>query len=115
MKNTFKALAIFSAVWLGFTFSAIKQDGLSATYGVSEDNPAAIELVLNKDYSFTYQDLSASGEHIKVKGTYSFKNNKVTLNSSDAKQKFHDKWKISSNGQVAKSRKGMTYYSLRKK
>ncbi len=103
------------AVWIisiCSAFTSLKHNGFNVTYGVAENDPAQIELRLNKDYTFTYQDLSISSEVIKVSGTYQIENNKIRLISNEGEVEFHDIWKISNDNKTAKSRKGLTFYTL---
>ncbi|MEX1001425.1 MAG: hypothetical protein WDZ35_04855 [Crocinitomicaceae bacterium] len=111
MKLTLTVLTIS----ICFAFTSKNNDGLSVTYGVCKEDPFQIELKLNSDYTFTYQDFSIRSQKIKVQGTYQIKNNKVQLMTKDSQIEFHDKWKIVDDGTTAKSRKGLTFYTLRKK
>ena len=94
-------------------FTSVNNDGLDVTYGVSENDPSQIELRLNKDYSFTYQDISINSKKIQVHGTYQIKNNEILLTSTEEEVKYHDKWKISKDKNTVTSRKGLTFYTLR--
>ena len=85
------------------------------TYGISEDDPAKIELILNTDKTFSYTDFSNRKKKVDVKGTYEVQNNTVFLKDYNSDVSFHTKWKITNNGKVAKSRKGITFYSLLRK
>jgi hypothetical protein len=82
------------------------------TYSVSESDPAQIKLIINSDHTYYYQDFSISDNKIVTKGNWTLRGNKVVLNDSDIK--FHDVWTFDKNGEVAKSRKGLTYYRLGK-
>ena len=114
MKSTIKAsFLIFTAFFL-FSFTQNSVLDYVGTYGVTDNDPSQIELVLNKDFTFTYTDLSSSSRPIKAKGKWILKNKRVyLLNRTDFV--FHTKWKFSKDGKTAKSRKGLTYYSLAKK
>jgi hypothetical protein len=115
MKSIFKiAIAVFS-LSMCFAFTSNKTDGLNATYGVSEDDPSMIELQLNEDFTFMYQDFSNSAAKTQIQGTYQIRNNKIHLNGKDEAIEFHDLWKIAEDGKTAKSRKGLTFYTLRRK
>lgn len=98
-----------------FSFTGITELDFIGTYGVSENDSARIELTLNKDKTFTYKDLSNPDKQIDVKGNWSAKNNEILLENYDSEFSFHSKWKIIKDGMVAKSRKGMTFYTLIKK
>lgn len=115
MKTSMKLAFVASIIFMCSSFTNVKNDGLDLTFGVSEDDPSQIELNLNKDYTFTYQDLSIATEKIMVEGTYEVKNNKIHLNANNDQTTFHDTWKISDDGTTAKSRKGITFYTLRRK
>ncbi len=84
----------------------------AGTYNVYDSNTAIIELVLNEDMTFTYVDHSNSNKKIDVSGTWEVKNNHILLKNYESEYSFHDKWKIEKNGMVAKSRHGITFYTL---
>ncbi len=115
MNLFFKSMIAIVIVGSSFAFTSIQNEGLEVTYGVSADDPSSIELRLNKDFSFNYQDFSNPKQKIKVQGTYTLKNRKVQLTSQDASPSFHDKWKFSEEGTKASSRKGLAFYTLSKK
>lgn len=115
MKSIIKFSLALITITICFAFASTKNDGINATFGVSENDPSQIELQLNKDYTFRYQDFSIPSEKIEVKGTYLIENNKIQLISKSEEVGFHDQWKIVDNGAAAKSRKGLSFYTLRKK
>jgi len=91
------------------------ENELYGTYGVADADPAQIELVLNEDHTFIYQDYSNSAKKIEVSGNWDLNKGHVILNNAEADVKFHTKWKISGDNKVAKSRMGMTFYRLVRK
>ena len=83
------------------------------TYSVSETDPAQITLTINADHTFSYQDFSAPDKIIAVEGKWTMKGQKVILQGTNsADTKFHNVWSFDDNGQVAKSRKGLSFYRL---
>ena len=82
-------------------------------YGVCSDS-GTVELQLNPDGTYHYMDRSDSKALVDVQGTWVANNKKIYLKNNDHLQ-FHRKWHISSDGNVAKSRKGMAFYRLVKK
>lgn len=82
------------------------------TYSVSETDPSHITLTLNADHTFSYQDFSASDKKIAVEGNWTMKGQKVILQDNSTGMKFHDVWSFDEMGQVAKSRKGLSFYRL---
>lgn len=115
MKTIFPSTLIIGILFAISSFTKPDETGLTGTYGVSENDPAQIELILNKDHTFTYQDLSNPDKNINVSGNWSFKNNQIILKDDRSELSFNDKWKIINDGTIAKSRKGMTFYTLRKR
>ncbi|GAB5538102.1 MAG: hypothetical protein Salg2KO_02050 [Salibacteraceae bacterium] len=95
-------------------FTPANDNGLEVTYGVSNSNPAQIELQLNTDYTFSYQDFSVPEKKVLVSGTYELKNNTVHLHAQDASVRYHNTWRIVDDGNAAKSRLGLAFYTLRK-
>ena len=83
-------------------------------YGVSASDPAQIKLTIRSDHTFYYQDFSVQDKKIVVNGNWTFKGKKVILNANGSGRKFHTVWAFEKNGDVAKSRKGLTFYRLTK-
>lgn len=115
MKKLSEILFLTVLFAISFAFTEMPVSNFTGIYEVSANDPSQIKLVLNDDHSFSYQDYSNSDYKIEVDGKWEFKNNTIKLICNDSDLKFHSKWKISDDGQVAKSRKGMTFYSLRRK
>ncbi|MES2515785.1 MAG: hypothetical protein V4580_16650 [Bacteroidota bacterium] len=114
MKNLFNlSLAIVILATLSFT--TVSEPGFIGTYGVSKDDPSHIELKLNKDHTFSYQDFSVPSKKINVVGNWELKHNYVILKTADTKVSFHHKWKFNADGSTAKSRNGLTFYTLEKR
>ncbi len=114
MKKINRTLIALLALTLSFAFSNPANDGLDVVYGVSNSDPSQIKLTLKPDFTFEYQDFSVAENKINVHGTYLVKNNKVQLLSNKGEGKFHSNWRITEKGTAAKSRKGLTFYTLRK-
>jgi hypothetical protein len=112
MKNVLKFSMAAFAIALSVAFTNPSNEGLDITYGVSENDPSQIELQLNSNFEFTYQDFSDPNQKIKTAGTYTLDKNTVVLSSRSDVSKFHDKWKLSDDKKTAKSRKGLTFYTL---
>lgn len=97
------------------SFSKPSELDLSGTYGVAANDPSQIQLILNKDQTFSFQDFSNPEKQVSVSGNWEIKKGKVLLKTSDSANSFHQKWSICKDGMVAKSRKGLTFYRLIKK
>ena len=116
MKKIIQTSVIAIILLTLFSFvPRITELDFTGSYGVADNDPARIELILNSDNTFIYKDLSNSAKQINVKGNWKMKNNKIFLISPNSEFSFHTKWKISKDGLVAKSRKGITFYTLTKK
>lgn len=115
MKALLKSLTALLVLCSSFAFTLIHNDGFDATYTVSPNDPSNIELRLNKDFTFSFQNFSNPEQKIKVQGKYIIKNGSVHLSAQDASTHFHNKWKLHEKGMKASSRKGLTFYTLRKK
>lgn len=94
------------------SFSGRDDEEFIGTYGVSETDPSRIELTLNTDHTFLFEDHSNPENKINVNGEWMAKGNKVILSGNNSTVKFHDTWTFTEQGQVAKSRKGLTFYRL---
>jgi|TARA_B110000902_G_scaffold263358_1_gene342244 hypothetical protein len=114
MKQIIQSPIIAILLLTLFSFSGPTESNFIGTYGVSENDPAKIELTLNIDKTFTYQDLSNWSKQINIRGNWEVKNNTIFLKNAESAFPFHHKWKIMQKGTVAKSRKGMSFYTLHK-
>lgn len=82
------------------------------TYRVALSDPSQITLTIYADQTFHYQDFSIPNKKIAVTGTWKQQGGEIRLQGSNSEYKFHDVWAFDKNGQVATSRKGLTFYSL---
>ncbi len=114
MNRSIKSLTSALAITISLAFTSGIDEGVDITYGVSESDPSGIELHLTKNFEFTYQDFSNPDDKIQVQGTYTMKNEKIELVSDTDEVKFHNKWTLSDSRMKAKSRKGISFYSLHK-
>lgn len=114
MKKTIRILTVSVTIILMLSFTDKNENGFIGTYGVSALDPTQIKLTINANHTFYYQDLSIADNRIIVQGGWTLKGKKVLLRSNDSQTKFHNVWTFVENGQVAKSRKGLTYYRLGK-
>ena len=113
MKQLIK-ITLVVIVLATLSFTKAPGDHLTGTYGVSKNDPSCIALSLKEDHTFTYRDLSEPVKPIHVSGNWEVKGKYVVLKNTGPACSFHHKWKISEDGVVAKSRKGMTFYTLNK-
>ena len=114
MKKIIKLFTTLTTIILMFSFTYTNNSEFIGTYGVCASDPAQIKLMINSDHTFYYQDFSISDKKIIAKGTWTLKGKKVVLSSSNPAGKFHNVWTFEENGEVAKSRKGFTFYRLTK-
>jgi hypothetical protein len=97
------------------SFTAEVKNTFVGTYGVSNSDQSGIELVINKNHTFSYKDFSNPKDKINTTGVWKVSKGFVVLTSTASTGSFHRKWKFSADGKKAKSRKGMTYYTLCKR
>ncbi|MEZ4827764.1 MAG: hypothetical protein R3C61_15990 [Bacteroidia bacterium] len=110
-----KAIQLLTALMTIFVLSSFTNPyahEFTGTYGVSESDPSQIQLTINPDNTFYFQDFSVPEKKIVAKGTWSMKGKRIILEQNNANEKFHNVWTILESGQVAKSRKGFTFYRL---
>ncbi|MEL7532144.1 MAG: hypothetical protein AAFN10_12580 [Bacteroidota bacterium] len=96
----------------GLTFAFAPADDIIGTYGVGANNPSQIELSLHADHSFSYQDYSNPTNQIDATGRWEIQRSKIVLLDYDPQLSIHNKWKIEQQGMLAKSRKGLSFYTL---
>lgn len=115
MTILIKVLKVTLLLFVLMSFSMVSStSNFVGTYGVTPDNPNVIELTLKEDFSFTYKDFTNPQKKIDTQGKWTVKNGVVLLKPQSSAFSFHHKWKINEDGTVAKSRKGMTFYTLMK-
>lgn len=112
MIKATKILTALVTILLMSSFTNKNASEFIGTYGVSETDPARITLTINTDQTFSYEDLSVPDKKIVVKGNWTLKGQKVILHDHSTGIKFHDVWSFEENGQIAKSRKGLSFYRL---
>lgn len=114
MKRSLNILTILAFTIFLSSFTGKPADQFVGTYGVSSSDPSQIKLILHSDQTFYYQDFSISDRKIIARGSWTSEGKKVVLKDIDSDQQFHDVWTFENNGQVAKSRRGLTFYRLAK-
>jgi hypothetical protein len=114
MKKTIKLLTIITTSFLILSFTGINANEYTGTYGVGSTDPSQIKLIIHSDHTFYYQDYSDPNEKIVVNGNWIVKGKKMVLHGNNTAKKFHNIWTFEKDGQVAKSRKGFTFYRLTK-
>ncbi len=114
MKIKFTLLSLLASLFFYSAMASDKQKNPVGTYGVCESDPSRIELKLDANHTFHYRDLSNPKSGIQVSGTWVQRGNKVVLQSSNSGKGFHRVWRISEQGQTAKSRKGLCFYTLKR-
>jgi hypothetical protein len=114
MKKANVIATVVATVILTSSFSKIYKDPIIGTYKVSSNDPSQIELTLNADNTFYFQDFSISEKKIKTQGNWIFKGKKVILKSNENQGKFHNVWSFENKCQIAKSHKGLSFLTLRR-
>lgn len=104
---------IFAIITIGLITQSFKTTlpNFIGTFGVAENNPSRIKLTIKENGNFSFQDFSNPKNKTRVSGTWKLKNKNIIL-VSDSKKAFHHKWKVNSEGTKAKSRMGLSFYSL---
>lgn len=109
-KRTY-ALLIIGVISLSpSAFAAEKTDPMVGTFG--RIGSTQIQLTINDDFTFSYQDYSSNENNGSIDGTWAFRRGKVVLTATCTEKKFHQVWKITNRGQTAKSRKGLSFFRL---
>jgi hypothetical protein len=112
MTKTIKFLTTLLAIILLSSFTDKNSDEFIGTFSVPSSNPSQIKLTIHSDHTYYYQDFSIPDKKIAVKGTWKQKGRRIILEENNSANKFHNVWTFVENGQVAKSRKGLTFYRL---
>lgn len=112
MTASIKCLTTLTIIMLLSSFTQKNPNAFIGTYGVSASDPSQITLTIHTDNTFYYQDFSVPDKKIVVKGYWTLKGNKILLKDSKSNDKYHNVWTISGNGQIARSRKGLSFYRL---
>ncbi len=112
MTTVIKILTAVMTIILMSSFTNKNANWFIGTYGVSSSDPSQITLTINADHTFYYQDFSMADKKIAMKGNWILKGQKVILQDNSSGMKFHNVWSFDDNGQIAKSRKGLSFYRL---
>lgn len=115
MTKPIKSLAAITGILLMMSFTRPNHADVVGKYGVSIDDQSRIELTLNEDFTFEYQDFSNPSEIIELTGKWELKRSQISLINLSSDVNFHDKWTIDKASMRVKSRRGMTFYTLRRK
>jgi hypothetical protein len=113
LKHLLSMLSLAMLVVLS-SFTSTGKYNFIGTYGVCESDPSQIQLVIQSDNSFSYKDFPNPKNKISVTGQWVLKGRKVFLKANNKATNFHRLWSFQSNGKIAKSHKGLTFYRLGK-
>ena len=105
-----RTIILSAFLFTAFTFKNASGSEILGTYGISKKDPAKIGLTIKEDKTFTYRYYSDLNQVTEAQGEWEIKNDKVILKNYPSNLSFHTKWKITDNGTVAKSRKGLNFY-----
>lgn len=114
MKTTILLLVTLFTFLLGSSFTAPPIPSFVGTYGVSKSDPSHIQLTIHADHTFLYQDFSVPTNKIRVEGQWSERRGKIVLTASAKVSTFHAIWSFDEKGQIAKSRRGLSFYRLQR-
>ena len=101
----------FSAFLItAFAFKNPSGSEIYGAYGISKKDSANVGLTIKEDKTFSYRYYSEKNELTETQGEWEMKNGMIILKNYPPDLSFHTKWKITDNGTVAKSRKGLNFY-----
>lgn len=113
MKIPFKMILPTLATAICFAFASGPSNNFIGTFGVPDADPAQIKLTINADQTFYYQEFSSANNKVAINGNWRFDGKKLILTDSEKNtHKFHNVWRFTENGNVAKSRSGLSFYRL---
>ena len=112
MQKIFQLVFVLMTAILLSSFTNSNTSGFIGTYGVTSVNSSKVNLTINSDNTFYFQDFSDSENKIIAQGTWTLKGKKVVLEDLNSESKFHDVWTFDETGNVAHSRKGLCFYRL---
>lgn len=107
-----KTFLLALIAWALLAFMPIETPSFVGVYGSSDSDPVQIRLTIHADHTYSFQDYSNPKRKINSSGSWSEKGNKVHLVDATAKTRFHRIWTFHNEGKQAKSRKGMSFYTL---
>lgn len=113
MKKFIHLLAFSCCLLAIMSFMPVHRNVIGI-YTVPATDPSKIELKLNGDHTFMYQDLSNAEKPIAISGRWYQQGEYVLLKDYVCTYKLHYKWRITADGQYAKAKMGATFYSLKK-
>lgn len=99
---------------LASSFAAQAGYNFVGTYGVSKTDPSQIHLTINQDHTYTYRENRGAKGTVEIRGNWEMKGKTVVLNNTSSDMHIHNKWRFKQEGKIAKSRRGLSFYTLGK-
>jgi hypothetical protein len=112
MKKLTQSILLAGIAVILFAFTPKNETSFVGTCGVSPSNSSQITLRIFANQTYYYQDFSVPNQKIISRGRWFQAGNTLTLQVENAQKNFHRVWKFSLEGKLAKSRKGLCFYSL---
>jgi hypothetical protein len=109
-----KAIILSAFLFSSLAFKSVSEPDFIGTYGISKNYPGKLELKINADKTFTYQDFSDPNNKIEARGTWELEDNKIILQDHTATFPYRSKWKIEKDGRAVRSRKGLEFIRFAK-
>ncbi|SFT47447.1 hypothetical protein SAMN05216474_0760 [Lishizhenia tianjinensis] len=82
----------------------------TGTFGGNGQN--APQIILKKDGTFSYKDLTNQRKPVDTQGKYSIKGDKVIFSDYQSQNKLEKEWKIVNEGKCLKTKKNFAIYTL---
>lgn len=114
MKKFFQVLSLALCLVAVMSFKSVSERDMIGIYGGIKDDPGKIQLQINADHTFTYQDHSNPNQIVVITGRWEKQEEFIVLKDYVATYKLHDIWKVSADGKVARSKMGITIHTLLK-
>lgn len=112
MKKLTQGILLAGITLILCSFTPKNEASFVGTYGVTTSNPARISLSIFANQTYYYQDFSVPNQKIISRGKWVQTGNTLTLQDENAQKNFHRVWKFNPKSKLAKSRKGLCFYSL---
>ena len=107
-----KPIILATFLIFSFGFKVDREAKYAGVFGVSKNDPSQIELRINPDKTFSFQNFCNPKKKIKTQGNWELKNNTIILTNFTSEHAFHTKWKLEADGKAIKSRKGLNFWRL---
>lgn len=115
MKNLLLIPVLALSLFAVMSFKSVTEKDMVGMYTIAAGSYSKIELKINADHTFSYQDYTDMNNIVIVSGRWEKQEEFIVLKDYVTTHKFNDIWKVSADGKTARSKAGIIIYTLEKR